>query len=67
VKKSHNFCKAEKNLVLLVLLTKFLVVEDISVAISHNRKRSKGRKNKFEGRTLAMSAIDCAAVLAVKF
>jgi len=45
------------------LLTKFLVVEDLYVAFSHNRKRSKGLKNKLEGRmqpagcTLAMSAL----------
>ncbi len=31
-------------------LTKFLTVEDLYVAFSHNRKRSKGRKNKSEGR-----------------
>ncbi len=45
------------------LLTKFLVVEDLYVAISHNRKRSKGRKKMLEGcmrpagRTLAMSDV----------
>jgi hypothetical protein len=48
--KLHNFFEAGKN---LVLLTKFLVVEDLHVAFSHNIKRSKGRKNKLEGRTLA--------------
>ena len=40
------------------LLTKFLIVEDLYVAFSRNRKRSKGRKNKLEGRTLDMSDID---------
>jgi hypothetical protein len=34
-----------------------LIVEDLYVAFSHNRKRSKGRKNKLEGRTLAMSGL----------
>jgi len=47
----------------MLLLTAFdqiLVVEDLYVAFSHNRKRSKGRKNKSEGYTLAMSALQCA-------
>ena len=45
------------------LLTKFLIVEDLYVVFSNSRKRSKGRKNKLEGRmrpagrTLAMSGL----------
>ncbi len=46
------------------LLTKFLIVEDLYVAFYHNRKRSKGRKNKLEGRTLAMSELECRPGLA---
>jgi len=48
---------------LLTAFDQILVVEDLYVAFSHNRKRSKGRKNKSEGRmrpagrTLAMSVI----------
>jgi len=37
------------------ILTKFLVVKDLYVAFSLNRKRFKGLKNKSEGSTLAMS------------
>jgi len=39
-------------------LTKFLVVDDQHVAFSRNRKWSKGRKNKLEGRNLALSGIE---------
>jgi len=44
-------------MLLLTALAKFLVVVDLYVAFSHDRKRSKGRKNKLEGCTLAMSDI----------